>query len=205
MDWNPPKVLNVPSWYGCSLIGEPMKHLAYSLALVVAITSSFGAAVVAASDTDMARFTCADFMVMSAEDKRVALKTLTDHQTGSAKPTKPQATDQTERHAGSSDAGDAVPGSGSSDLNETAVDPEVEAVMVACECYEAAFVADRMTPDQTGLVRTIGADICRNLAGNGVLPSPRNRLLARETQRWRNLIALKRLRNRPGLFPRARD
>ncbi len=124
---------------------EPTKYFAYSL-ILVGISCSISTASLAASNANVADLTCAEFMSMDVEDQQAALNALRSPEAASAKPSKSQALVETDADSEAPDEGYESSDSDTTDSNEVVVDTELKAVLAACQGYEAAFVADRMTP-----------------------------------------------------------
>lgn len=145
-----------------------MKHFAYTLA-VAGMIGSMGTFAAAQSDAgvDGATTTCADFMAMSSEDQRSALDTLKSADASA----KTEGADAGADVSGDTDAATSMtddtvsdPASDSHDADTSmdtsadastdteadasagaSEDPEVQAVIAACEGNEDALIADHMT------------------------------------------------------------
>ncbi len=121
-----------------------MKYFAYSV-ILAGISCSFGAASFAASHSILAKLTCAEFMSMDVEAQRAALDILSSPERESVTPNEPQALIKSDAVAAPPDAGNEDLDSNVTDLGDANTDTELKAVLAACQGYEAAFVADRMS------------------------------------------------------------
>lgn len=129
-----------------------MKHLAYTLG-IVGFVGSLGTATLAQSDTDAATLTCADFVAMSADEQRTALDDLklaqaegeTTSTTGTDMSTDAGTTDATDMEATDTETDLSAEAEADTDMSaDEGTDPEVEAVLAACEGNDEALVADHL-------------------------------------------------------------
>ncbi len=133
---------------------EPMKHLVYTVG-IAGLIGSLGTVTLAQSDTDAATLTCADFTAMSADEQRTALDDLklaqaegeTTSTTGTDMSTDAGTTDATDMEATDTETDLSAEAEAEADTDMSAdegTDPEVEAVLAACEGNDEALVADHL-------------------------------------------------------------
>lgn len=126
-----------------------MRRLAYSLT-IAGMVGALGTATFAASETDAATLTCADFMAMSADEQRSTLDSLASSNADTTAVPEPDAATElsAEADAGADAVGteDTSAEADPSPTDELSTDPDVEAVMASCAGNDDALVADQMAP-----------------------------------------------------------